>query len=50
MRPIPFSGVPAKTGKPKIPSNKYKLTVSDKLIGKKMNYLDFRYEFKQISL
>jgi len=29
---------------------KYKLTVSDKLIGKKMNYLDFGYEFKQISL
>ncbi|SVA18658.1 uncharacterized protein METZ01_LOCUS71512 [marine metagenome] len=29
---------------------KYKLTVSDKLVGKKMNYLDLRYEFKQISL
>ncbi|SVB71537.1 uncharacterized protein METZ01_LOCUS224391 [marine metagenome] len=32
MRPIPFSGELANTGKPTIPSNKYKLTVSKPIL------------------
>ena len=30
---IPFSGVPADTGKPKMPSNKYKLIVNKPIFG-----------------
>ena len=28
IKPTPFSGVPEKTGKPKIPSKRYKVTVA----------------------
>jgi len=36
MKPTPFSGVPANTGRPKIPSSKYKLTVSKPIFGPKV--------------